>query len=357
MNVGPSGVRSTASIPGTGVSFHHQYGSDRNGTPPDSSPDAPRPFSPSRNGHSQQRFANAAPVLEVHSASTELLTSESLKELKTLIQTAFKAREDIRFELEDAMRAEETASERFNSWNNGFLLKRLFRKRFTERTATLETETAKVAELKEQLRLSTITTYIELEQEQSELFYRLRDEFARLAECDRIWDVKTRQATDQFHERTTAHVKIERNPVQFGLGRCDLIQWDQDVPQLRNSKGGELFLYPGFLLYRAARQAFSVIEYHDLKGEASAVSFHETDRVPSDGKVIGQTWFKANKDGSRDKRFAGNYQIPILKYGQIEFRSDNGLWEEFHVSHPESLLAFLNALKGFANSFAAVNSA
>jgi hypothetical protein len=29
------------------------------------------------------------------------------------------------------------------------------------------------------------------------------------------------------------------------------------VPHLRNSKGGDLYLYPGFILFRAAREAFS----------------------------------------------------------------------------------------------------
>jgi hypothetical protein len=29
--------------------------------------------------------------------------------------------------------------------------------------------------------------------------------------------------------------------------------------------------------------------------------------------VVDQVWFKNNKDGSRDKRFAGNYQIPVAQ--------------------------------------------
>jgi hypothetical protein len=47
---------------------------------------------------------------------------------------------------------------------------------------------------------------------------------------------------------------IERERVSFELTHCDLIDWDQKVPHLKNAKGGELFLYPGLVLNRAARR-------------------------------------------------------------------------------------------------------
>ena len=182
-----------------------------------------------------------------------------------------------------------------------------------------------MSELQEQLKLTTISTHIELEREQAELFYCPRDEFARLSECQSIWDIKSHQATDKFHERTTASLRIDRQKVSFGLRQCDLIDWPENVPYMPNSKGGEFFIFPGFILYPAAKEAFSVIDYHDVHGNASATSFQEEEGVPSDSKIIGHTWAKANKDGSRDKRFAGYYQIPIVKYGQVRFRSANGM--------------------------------
>lgn len=50
-----------------------------------------------------------------------------------------------------------------------------------------------------------------------------------------------------------------------------------------------------------------MIDVHDVKSNAALVKFQEEQGVPQDSKVIGQTWAKANKDGSRDKRFANNY--------------------------------------------------
>jgi hypothetical protein len=142
--------------------------------------------------------------------------------------------------------------------------------------------------------------------------------------------------------------------VRFELGGCDLIQWDQKVPHLRNAKGGDLYLYPGFILYRAAREAFSLIEYHDIVWEGSNSKFVEEEKVPEDCRVLGSTWAKANKDGSRDRRFADNYQIPTVEYGQLVLKSSNGLWEEFQFSNLGKMVNWLNALKAFGASFAAI---
>src|ERR1700733_12340323 len=104
------------------------------------------------------------------------------------------------------------------------LLKKLLKKSFEKRRETYGTDSAKVAEYEEQLKLSTIPTEIHIEKEQANLYYRLRDEFADLYECDAIWDVKTRQATDQYDERTTAVMAIGRERVSFELSGCELIQ-------------------------------------------------------------------------------------------------------------------------------------
>jgi hypothetical protein len=94
-----------------------------------------------------------------------------------------------------------------------------------------------------------------------------------------------------------------------------------------------------------------VIDFHDLTDNAVLVKFHEEQGVPSDSTVIGQTWAKCNKDGSRDRRFVNNYQIPIALYSSWTLTSNTGLWEEFHFSNPERLQRFVEALNAFVSSF------
>lgn len=364
VNVGQRGIYATASLPGTGISFRQHFGTGA-GIPHEPNSDLP-PHSVAPSSFPSPAPAPAtypipgltvpvssAPVEEVQSASTELLTSESLKELKRVIQTAHEEHDDISGQLNTARTEQQRARQRYASWDKGFLFKRIFKEKFAQRKVDSETADAKVTELEEQLRLTTVATQVEIAKEQAEPYFKMRDEFAALSECAAIWDVKSYQATDKFRERTTAEKRVDREPVTFALGMCDLTQWEQKVPHLQNVNGGDLFLYPGFILYRAAREAFSVIDFHDVDGKCELVRFQETESVPSDAKVIGQTWAKANKDGSADRRFANNRRIPIVAYASLALKSEKGLWEEFHVSNPERLVRFLNAFHAFVASFGA----
>ena len=205
MNIGPRGVYGTASIPGTGISYRQRFGGGSETQPqptalvlppsagPHSLPPIPSPV-PSPNSFSLP--ASTKPVQEVHSASTELLTSASLKELKQVIQTAYVEHEDISGQLEAARQDKERASRRFLSWENGFLFKKLFKTKFAKRKTDAVNATAKVAELEEQLRRTRIATQVEIAPEQSEPYFKMRDTFALLSESAAVWDVKSYRATD-----------------------------------------------------------------------------------------------------------------------------------------------------------------
>lgn len=357
LNISQRGLMGTASIPGTGVSFRQHFGTSSNGSNGAPAPSGylpspgPSPALVPSPSYPSPQLLSTAHVEEIHSASTELMTSATLKEVKHLIETAYNQYEETSAELTSARNATALAERRYESWENGFLFKNIFKSAFAKRKEVFEEETARVEELEEQLKLSRIATQIDVDKEQAELFFKLRDQFAVLTESAAIWDIKTRQATDQVRERTTAGTRLSREKVRFELSSCDLIDWDQKVPHLCNAKGGDIYFFPGFILYRAARQAFSLLEYQDVAGKVTKVAFQEEEGVPSDSIVVGSTWAKANKDGSRDKRFANNYEIPIAQYGAVALKSDSGLWEEFQFSNLQKLVNFAGALNTFTSSF------
>ena len=263
VNLGPRGLYGTASIPGTGISFK-QHLSD--GTHPHS---AATPYAPSRlpSVANPDNFPPSSPsesnsglpqLREIRSASTEFLTSQSLQELKSLIKTAYDEHEQITGELSKATQEDVRANRRYKSWESGFLFRKLFKKSFEVRKVQAEIACARKNELEEQLRLTTVATQVELEKEQAEPFFKMRDEFTALAECNVIWDVKAERATDRVRERTISSTSVYRERVTFSLGICDLIQWEQEVPHFKNVNGGDIFLYPGFILYRASKTALLV---------------------------------------------------------------------------------------------------
>jgi len=349
VNVGPKGTYANMSIPGTGIWDRERLdapsrpsGSQTSSTDQPHLPavlrvPAPVPISPS-------------PTTEIHSASTELLTSDSLEQLRRLLTDAFNERDELTKEVSTASYEQNTATRRYQNWERGFLFKRLFRKSFATRKETAETVLAKLAELQEQLRLTTIATEINVDREQAEPYYRMRDAFAAVSECQKVWNVLAEKAVDRVAERSTSDIAVTRTPVPFSLSSCDLIQWEQKLPHLPNLTGGDMYVYPGFVLYRASKQAFALIDSRDVMLRYISTQFTEHETLPSDSQIIGQTWAKCNKDGSPDRRFRDNYQIPVAHYGLLLFSTPGGLDVRYMCSNAALAERFAKAWTTFRTS-------
>ena len=350
LNVGPRGVYSNLSIPGTGLRNRQRL--DR----PHSAHRIPSvPPEGSFPGHdigasSPLPLASPDPTVEVRSASTELLNSAGLEDVRRLMREAYDERATLGQEIDTAKLEADEAGDRYNRWKRGFVLKRLRPKQFALRKESSETASEKLTELREQLQLTHLALQIEIDREQAEPFYRMRDAFAALGECQRIWDTLARRAINRAATRSAADEAITRQRVSFQLGGCDLVSWDQKIPHLQNANGGDLFLYPGFVLYRSSRQAFALIESRDVAVDFSPVHFIEDGGIPSDSTTVGQVWAKANKDGSPDRRFNGNYQIPLVLYGKLVFSSPTGLEEEYQISNAARAEQFALAWNTFCQS-------
>ncbi len=83
------------------------------------------------------------------------------------------------------------------------------------------------------------------------------------------------------------------------------------------------------------------------------VAIIEEEDVPSDAAVVDQTWAKANKDGSPDRRLANNFAIPVAAYGMLDLMSASGLNGEYMVSNLEATQRFARTWAQFIAATAA----
>jgi len=351
VNVGPRGVYRNINIPGTGIWDRQRIDGPSSQPSGIQVPSADEPGIPPVPSVPPLFPVPPSPATEIHSASTELLTSDSLEQLRRLLTDAYNERDELTREISSATTEANLATKRYQNWERGFLFRRLFKKSFAARKETAETAVAKLAELQEQLRLTTVATEINVDREQGEPYYRMRDAFAALSECQKVWNVLAETVVDRVAERSSSDKAVTRTTVPFSLGSCDLMQSEQKVPHLPNRTGGDMFVYPGFILYRASKQAFALIDSRDVMLRYVSTQFTENETVPSDSQVIGQTWAKCNKDGSPDRRFRDNYQIPVAHYGTLLFSTSDGLDVRYICSNARSTEAFAKAWMAFRMSF------
>jgi hypothetical protein len=280
---------------------------------------------------------------EIRSQDNDVITSLTLVELRNLLAEAYAESRRLRAELPAADAEVRRTQGRADRWTNGILLKHLLKRRYQSIVQESEATRAERLALGQEIERCRIALEIELEGGIETSYGALVDSFRALAACDRCWDTTSEVAVDQFRQRTLASKAISRRPVTLDLRAAGVVAPSRPVLHLQNRNGGDLFLLPGFLLVFGGHRDFALIQLNEVKLESSLVRFHEQESVPADSKLLGHTWAKTNKDGSRDKRFANNHQIPILEYGELTFSSAAGLNERYLFSSAPKAAAFARA--------------
>lgn len=276
-----------------------------------------------------------------------------MTEFKDLLKRARRERDDIVRELGERRIEESLAVGKFSRWESGWLFRKLFKDKFANLRLAAEEATARRSELEQQEQLARLQTRIELPHRVKEAFNLACDRFTSMAKSHVIWDTVSQRGTNRLAERTTAARVVDRRPVKFELGRCELIESEWSVPHLQNANGGDIYLYPGFVLYFVGAENFAVLEYKQTQLAVGRTRFIEADPIPRDSKVVGSTWAKTNKDGSPDKRFKGNFEIPVAEYSKLTITSDTGMNEEYMLSNVDSTFAFLEAWQALVEAVAA----
>ncbi|MDD5341469.1 MAG: hypothetical protein PHC97_03500 [Patescibacteria group bacterium] len=170
------------------------------------------------------------------------------------------------------------------------------------------------------------------------------DAFIELMKSEKIWDLTYTEDADRVKMRTIAKTSIKRSLISGNIRKdIDFIKSDLDYLFLPNANGADIFIYPTFIVLFKDNQKFGIFDLKDVKGVFELTGYIEEESVPKDTEIINHTWKKANKDGTMDKRFNANYQIPIVKYGQLLFQSEDGLEEGYLFSNFDAFNNFTEA--------------
>lgn len=106
----------------------------------------------------------------------------------------------------------------------------------------------------------------------------------------------------------------------------------------------KLYFFPDrILIYE--KKNIGGLDYCSLNIESYRDNFVWTSGIkPFDSEVVRYTYAHVNTNGTPDRRFVNNPQIPVLNFTKIRFYSDNGLNEEIILSRPNAGDALKNEL-------------
>lgn len=266
----------------------------------------------------------------------------SLAELKELLSEVYNDRIELSKEI-GSTRISLTASEIVHVLSYFFLLGffvKFFREARNEKRDYLE-------DLEQQRSNSQINIDLHFDATFHRKYESVVESYKGLQASRVIWDITSSVEQDRKATRSAASHVVSRVPVSFKLDSINIVHSSHEALHLENKNGGDLYIYPGFVIMTSNRRDFALIDLKDLDIVLSPQSFVEEEKVPSDAAVIGKTWAKVNKNGTPDRRFKDNYEIPIVRYGQIDVRSATGLNEVYSVSNYEAAERFVRALNDY----------
>jgi len=192
----------------------------------------------------------------------------------------------------------------------------------------------------------TFPLFYELDTQQETLWNARKAALDSLARTNALWRVEAKVGTWDWKRNAGATQLITRN--RTAVIECDPPLVASNVKAKCIGIGGQKLIFLPDRLYVLQGKRYGAISYDALGIEAGSTRFIESDPLPRDAQVVGNTWLYVNKNGSPDRRFNNNRQIPIALYGVLHLSSSSGFNLYFQTSA-------VTAAQSFASGFAVHN--
>ncbi|MGM1427803.1 hypothetical protein ACS126_01000 [Sphingobacterium lactis] len=172
-----------------------------------------------------------------------------------------------------------------------------------------------------------------------EAYSDLISAFTDLKYSHKIWDMIYSERNSET--KAAAGTTMERSEVRFKFDSIKSILTNEKSFCFENFNGGDFYFYPSFIIYFKNHEDIAIIDYNDLIIKYSEIRYlEESQNIPNDTFILGETWYRVNKDGSPDRRFTDNFQIPIVSYGSIQLQTISGINELYYISDPRKAKHF-----------------
>lgn len=328
INLGRAGAFLNTGLPGTGIYDRKRIGAK---------PTKTRSSSSNLGGGAVANGATSH--TDISSLPAEILTSEGLKHFVDLLNECRNERLELTKLIKTARSRHANARAIFMA--SCLLIVGLFipalRRRIHEAKEDVES-------LEEQLADCVVCVDARLEEGLQDPFSELHNAFDALRLSRAIFDITgVTNVTGQRGNGGASDGHLA-DPVTLTFTDSAMIKSDFKAMHFENSNGGDLYLYPGFVMMIESDGRFGLLDYPCISLELRE-SRNVQQQPPDDAEIVGETWAHVRKNGEPDRRFRDNWQVPIVRYARLDFTSEKGLQETWLFSSFQKANAFYAAFK------------
>ncbi|HEX7847738.1 MAG TPA: DUF4236 domain-containing protein [Chitinophagaceae bacterium] len=336
VTLGKNGSYLNTGIPGLGIYSRQKLGGNNKPAPQDVA---------EQNDHEPTTVPVYNPGLlvdNIFSADPQEISSQDMQGVKETILTAHEQRLALATDLQDVKRSLAKSKTRLTI--SYVFLYGIIKKSIAQKIKEdIFNQKEAIDQIQEQMENSAVELDFIFEDDLLSGYTSVLESFKKLCSSSKIWDVTSAYDQDRVITRSAASIIVSKKDVRLDLKEIPDIKANFNPLYFQNGNGADIYFYPNFIIVYSSKQKFAIIGLNELRLTFSPVRFIETGTVPADSKIIDRTWAKVNKNGTPDKRFKDNYEIPVVRYGNIALQTSTGLNEEYEFSNYEFAEAFANA--------------
>lgn len=164
--------------------------------------------------------------------------------------------------------------------------------------------------------------FFDLDDQAKNRYEQLHEYLSQLAQVRKLKTVKSSSQYIDTRYTAGAGQGLSFTSAKSSIGNMPNIVSNVSIPMISSDKTTLAFCPDRILLFQNGN--VGAIEYVNVAIESNNGQFVEREAVPGDAKVVGRTWKYVNKNGSPDRRFKDNHEIPVCLYNFFRFSSRSG---------------------------------
>jgi len=157
-----------------------------------------------------------------------------------------------------------------------------------------------------------------------------------------LWQVSDVFRTTQKRTNAGAATSVAKHKISIKKKKPPFLRTNAICYRI-NLKKEQLYVLPDKILVLSGRKV-GAIDIADLNITVGSVRFVEN-TAPKDAQIVDYTWQYVNKNGTPDKRFKDNRQLPVCLYGTLSLKTEHGFNTLLYSSNVKKAEEFLHILQ------------
>lgn len=195
-----------------------------------------------------------------------------------------------------------------------------------------------------------INLYYEFDKQSRDMYDSLKEAIIQLSKNKKIWQVSSAVKVYNKKYNAGASRNVDRHQAFVMTKLPWYIKSNIDIFSIKLKNQVMYFTPDRIIIFNKFGKVFGCT-YNDMYFGIKSTSFVETESKCNDSEIISYTWKYANLDGGRDLRFSNNRRYPVCKYGELTFKSPNGINTIIEFSNINLLQPIKSNLILFGNEF------